>query len=56
MPGFWGNYAQGDEKIMNYKLQISNRAHKAPLCVSMGELSWRYAKHGAMTEGAGSRN
>ena len=38
-------------QITSYKLQISNGAHKAPLCVSMGELSWRYATHGAMTEG-----
>ena len=37
MPRLRPGYAQGDEEIMNYKLQISNRAHKAPLCVSMGE-------------------
>ena len=31
-------------------------ASKAPLRASVGELSCRHAKHGDMTEGAGSRN
>ena len=35
---------------------MQDAAPKAPLRVSVGELSWSHAKHGSMTEGAGCRN
>ena len=35
---------------------MQDAAPKAPLRVSVGELSWSHAKHGSMTEGEGSRN